>query len=648
VKVRRVTISGFRGVRSGKVLLDSHSLLVGVNAVGKSTVCEALDLALGLERLSRHPVIDEYDFYEARYRDDEPETGRPSEIRIEVVLTDLSEETQRRFAPHLRPWSAEDDDFAPPAPDDAAELADAPWCLPVVFLGRFNTAEDDFEGNTFFTHPQRPDGDYDPEELGGSLTPFRRDDKRYCGFVYLRPNRTGNRALSFGRGSLIDTIVRLESDKTGSLWTSALGALDDIDLAEVTPGFAEIRDQMLFRMRKFLSVPDSATAVGVRPSDLTREHLHEVLRMFIATQPGIYPVPFNRLSTGALNIMVFALLTYIADLRGPDSVIFAMEEPEIALPPHTQRRMVDFVTRTMGQTIVTSHSPYVIERFGPDQVVVLTRDDSGALSSRTLDLCDVKPRKYREQRRQFAEAVLANAVLVVEGGTEVATYLAIADALDNDPAITYQHPDLAGLTVFDAGGDTWVPLYGPIFADLGKTVFGTHDSTSLTEEQQKMAESFAIHLDIGYPGIEDLLVAEISPAVLRKFLATAASRPDYPQHLGYLPEGASEDEAIRLARNVLKAKKGAESLAPLLIAECGPGQLPPTLTGLLLDINGQPDVLRPARPRHSHPRTRLLPDHPRPARPPGPRLRAVNARLTLLTVGLHHHAAPSGASGPSM
>ena len=81
MKVRRVTISGFRGVRSGKVLLDSHSLLVGVNAVGKSTVCEALDLALGLERLSRHPVIDEYDFYEARYRDDEPETGRPSEIR---------------------------------------------------------------------------------------------------------------------------------------------------------------------------------------------------------------------------------------------------------------------------------------------------------------------------------------------------------------------------------------------------------------------------------------------------------------------------------------------------------------------------------------------------------------------------------------
>ena len=46
----------------------SHSLLVGGNAVGKSTVCEALDLVLGLERLYRRPVIDEYDFYAARYR----------------------------------------------------------------------------------------------------------------------------------------------------------------------------------------------------------------------------------------------------------------------------------------------------------------------------------------------------------------------------------------------------------------------------------------------------------------------------------------------------------------------------------------------------------------------------------------------------
>jgi putative ATP-dependent endonuclease of the OLD family len=587
VRVRRVSISNFRGVRSGTVFLDTHSLLVAGNAVGKSTVCEALDLPLGLERLYRRPVIDEYDFYEARYRNDGGSPEQPPEVRIEVVLTGLSAEAQRRFAGHLRPWSAENNDFAAVAADDAAEVAVGEWCLPVVFVGRFNPEEDDFEGNTFFAHPQRAEGDYDPAELGGGLAPFRRDDKRYCGYLYLRPNRTGNRALSFGRGSLIDTIVRLESDKAGSLWTSALGALDGIDLAESTPGFAQIRSEMLSRVRKFLSVPDNDAAVGVRPSDLTRENLREVLRMFIATQPGVYPVPFSRLSTGALNVLVFALLTYIADLRGPDSVIFAMEEPEIALPPHTQRRMVDFVTKTMGQAIVTSHSPYVIERFGPDDIVVLNRDDDGTLTSCTVDLGgDVKPKKYREQRRQFAEAVLANAVLVVEGATEVAVYLTVADVLDADPATSYQHPDLAGLTLFDAGGDARVPLYGPVFDALGKTVFGAHDTpnTPLTEDQKTKAKSFAIHRDIGYAGIEDLLVSEVCPRALRAFLTTVASRDDYPQHLGYLPQGATEPQVVTLAKEVLKARKATE-YAPLVITECSASELPPTLAGLMLDIN---------------------------------------------------------------
>ena len=587
MKVRRVSVSNFRGVRSGSVLLDTHSLLVGANAVGKSTVCEALDLALGLERLYRRPVIDEYDFHESRYRGDDAVPEPLPEVRIEVILTGLSEEARRRFAGHLRPWSAETDDFASPAANDAAEIVGGEWCLPVLFVGRFNPEEDDFEGNTFFAHPQRSEGDYEPGELGGGLTPFRREDKRYCGYLYLRPNRTGNRALSFGRGSLIDTIVRLESDKAGSLWTSALGALDSIDLAESTPGFAEIRTEMLSRVRKFLSMPDSDTAVGVRPSDLTREHLREVLRMFIATRPGVYPVPFSRLSTGALNVLVFALLTYIADLRGPDSVIFAMEEPEIALPPHTQRRMVDFVTKTMGQAIVTSHSPYVIERFGPDDIVILTRDDTGTLTSCTIDLGGhIKPKRYRDQRRQFAEAILANAVLVVEGGTEVAAYIAAADILDAAKAPDYQHPDLAGLTLFDAGSDSAVPAFGPIFAAMGKTVFAAHDTMKkpYTEEQEKKAESFAIHYDIGYAGIEDLLIKEVNPKVLRTFLTAVASRDDYPQNLGYLPEDATDTQVIALAKEVLKARKATE-YAPLVIAECSAAELPPTLVKLMLDIN---------------------------------------------------------------
>ena len=65
--------------------------------------------------------------------------------------------------------------------------------------------------------------------------------------------------------------------------------------------------------------------------------------MFIAAEPVGHSVPFPRLGTGSINLLVFALLTVIAELKEKQSVIFAMEEPEIALPPEKQRRVSGFV-----------------------------------------------------------------------------------------------------------------------------------------------------------------------------------------------------------------------------------------------------------------------------------------------------------------
>ncbi|MEV5308486.1 AAA family ATPase [Streptomyces diastaticus] len=87
MKVRRLTLQNFRGVRAGTVYLTGHSLLVGSNSVGKSTVCEALELVLGPERMFRRPVVDEHDFYGSRYQETD---GDLPEIRVEAVLTDLS------------------------------------------------------------------------------------------------------------------------------------------------------------------------------------------------------------------------------------------------------------------------------------------------------------------------------------------------------------------------------------------------------------------------------------------------------------------------------------------------------------------------------------------------------------------------------
>ncbi|PZE86160.1 ATP-dependent endonuclease [Curtobacterium sp. MCBD17_032] len=568
MQVRTLRVRNFRGARQGHVDFSGDALLVGGNAAGKSTICEALDLALGAERLMRRPPIDEHDFYASAYLDDD---GVPTEIEVHVVLTNLSPEAERRFANHLRKWNPETSEFADETADADGGLTDEqltslPWALPVLFVGRYNLDEDDFEGATFFSHPIRPGRE---DELGGGRRSFTREDKRYCGFLYLRPNRTGRKALSFERGSLLDTIFRLEDSSQLSLWETLRASLSAIEVADESK-LGGIVKSVHERLANFVALTPGNAAVTARASDLTRANIRETMRLFMATAPGDIPVPFDRLSTGTLNLIVFGLLTYIAELRGNESVIFALEEPEIAIPPHSQRRLVDFVKRRMGQAIITSHSPYVIERFDPDQILVLTRDTGGHLLGSSIALPpDFKEKRYRENRRQFAEAILAAGVLVVEGSTEASVFPVVADVMDADPSEDFVHPDLLGLSILDANNDVSVPLYAPVFKGMGKRVYGIHDRPTepLSEDLMTKTEQFDEYQEIDQSGVEDLLIAELPTEVKLRFLLKAQEFADYPSGSA-LDADSTASTVDKTLRKVLKSRKGANyGYAARLVSE---------------------------------------------------------------------------------
>jgi putative ATP-dependent endonuclease of OLD family len=189
---RRLKIRNFRGVSNGTVDFPQHTLLGGSN-VGKSTVCEALELVLGPERLGRRPVIEEHDFHVGGYLEAD---RHPVEITITAVLTEISEEARNRFHLHLRPWHEGTGEFAD---ETGGPVTSTPvWALPVTFIGRYDRDEDDFVGNTFFDHPAPSpatpeDAQNEPFTLlGAGRTTFGREQKRYCGFVFLRALRTGS------------------------------------------------------------------------------------------------------------------------------------------------------------------------------------------------------------------------------------------------------------------------------------------------------------------------------------------------------------------------------------------------------------------------------------------------------------------------
>lgn len=594
MRVRTLEIENFRGVKSGRVEFQQHTLLVGGNNIGKSTVCEALELVLGPERLYRRPIIDEHDFYHGEYTGID---GSSCNIRIHAVLTALSDEQQRRFFQHLRRWNDNTLAFIDQEPN-SFEFADdegTDWALPIVFIGRYDWEEDDFLGDTFFDHPIPVIDELDDEQralLGGGRARFTRVHKRLCGFVYLRALRTGSRALSMQRGSLLDTILRLGGDGAAEMWRDALSALRDLDpaIGEIEQ-LKEIRRNIRTRLGKFVNLASEDDSVAFFASNLTREHLREVVRLFVATQPSNHSVPFANQGTGSINLLVFALLTIIADLKEEQSIIFVMEEPEIALPPHTQRRVTKFVVQQMGQSIVTSHSPYVIEEFDPENVVILSRTGD-SFSGTPIDTKSVRPKTYRSQRRQFAEAILSRAVFVLEGQTEMVAVYAVSSQLERFHD-DYSHIDLAGVSLFNAGNDREVPKFGPIFKALGKRVYGMRDKPNAPDpndaaENIKLFDEFWESPELG---IEQILVNQIPLQVLRRFMDEAVKREDYPPNFPYVAERVSDDALGNLAANVLKARKGDNfgfGYTGTLIEQChNEDELPSFIRDALLAIDEQ-------------------------------------------------------------
>ncbi|HEX8472167.1 MAG TPA: AAA family ATPase, partial [Brevundimonas sp.] len=61
MKIAALTIENFRGIRQARVRFGTHTVFVGPNNCGKTTIIEALALLLGRDRMVR--TLTEHDFY---------------------------------------------------------------------------------------------------------------------------------------------------------------------------------------------------------------------------------------------------------------------------------------------------------------------------------------------------------------------------------------------------------------------------------------------------------------------------------------------------------------------------------------------------------------------------------------------------------
>jgi putative ATP-dependent endonuclease of OLD family len=92
LKISHLIIERFRGISKASLFLPDHTVLIGDNNTGKSTILEAIDLALGPDRLSRHAPVDEYDFHLGKYlAEDTDPAAAPATIPSEEIASDEEE-----------------------------------------------------------------------------------------------------------------------------------------------------------------------------------------------------------------------------------------------------------------------------------------------------------------------------------------------------------------------------------------------------------------------------------------------------------------------------------------------------------------------------------------------------------------------------
>lgn len=442
MKISRLKIRNFRGIERADLLFSDHVVLIGDNNAGKSTVLEAIDLVLGPDRLGRRVPIEEHDFYLGRYLPDAPSEGtagtaaseavdvgtaaseddegepeseaerEPPQVRIEAVITDLSSEQRAHFKDYIEWWNSAVGEFYTSASVQGVDADEVVKALRVTFIGEYEPEEDDFKGWTYFARSL---------EESDNLQSFSRRDKQYCGFLYLRSLRTGRRALSLEHGSLLDIILRLKEIRP-QLWETTINRLAEFDVvSDPELGISGVLESINKALNKYVP-KEWGVEPHLRVSALTRDHLRNVITAFIATGEGSHAAPYYRQGTGTINMLVLAMLSQIAEDR--HNVIFAMEEPETAIPPYAQKRIVHQLRKLSAQSIFTSHSPYVLEEFGLDETVVLSRAGDGKLVQAKVSLPDsVKHKRYRQEfRTRFCEGLLSRRILIAEGATEASAF----------------------------------------------------------------------------------------------------------------------------------------------------------------------------------------------------------------------------------
>lgn len=638
MRIVRLEIQRFRSIRSAILFPELHNVYLGPNNIGKTAILEALNLLLNPEIGSRRGVVDENDFYLREYRlepaaavadlregkvavgedtateatagsaeDDETESKpkhgpdgvsepaatspaldeatasspeandvevEPPIIRIEAVITDLTDDDLPEFGSVLVPWDPENRAVVETADQGEDPFESADTAIRPCFEAWYDEDEDDFAWRAFFRTDVQLPRDASPA--------FTKRHRRRIGFLIYRDFRALQRPITLQPYALFARLLQSQ-EATPKEFESVLDQLEGSILPLFNESnFARVVNEYRQELLRYLPLANIGEGrLSFEVTDRTREQVKAAAQLYVEDEIGL---PLQKMGAGTRSLAILAILLLIARKRGRG--IIALEEPETFLFPHAQRRVVDEVLALASQTFVTTHSPYVLERLPVESFQRLQRDEQATVATTPLVTDTKTAREIRSRfRKQLSEALLGRGAIVVE---EESTRLWILKASSllhgkDHESTRVEALELQGISVVTAIGNGDVPGVGALLRRAGLDVVGFLDQVTDEEFNQYMAKDPDLPLVFhAEKGLEDLLLRELPRPLIRKVLVAAP----YTKHQ-YDPtvvDGWTADEFKKKARKFLRQHKGYQPLHEWLLDQVDIAAMPATFKCLVARV----------------------------------------------------------------
>lgn len=426
MRIARLKIEGFRGASDADINLGRHTVLIGPNNSGKTTIIEALALLFGRDRLVRR--LTEHDFFASN-------PNEQSRIKITATITDFPHDDPQ----HNTAWFGADRGvekwFDPQTKTLHAERGDEMWrlALQIGFAARFELDELEAETIRFFVDDEEALDD--PFAEDAYLRTVHVRTLQELGFFLVPASRTWDRWISFSselfrrvvatRGDMPAQTVRTERER---LWNPPVG-----DRLESQRGLDNIVIAANQELRHLISAsPQLQLRLTATDSDSVLESVVPHFRQ------GDGPtLPALRQGSGLVSMQSLLLLMQFGRARADSdkSFVLAVEEPELHIQPSQQKRLVNRLNALCDQTVITTHSPMVAGMFPPEDTLFV-ETTGGTLTARPLvDVLPAQPTNHQQHlffawRQKLVAALMHDCVLVPEGSSDVAWLEALQTAFE--------------------------------------------------------------------------------------------------------------------------------------------------------------------------------------------------------------------------